>query len=164
MIILKNQFNGKSGEDIWSSLILSLPAEEVSKMAPRDQINSRGAGEGEEEEEEEVQPKSEPESETVEVEADEKDFEEEETPVELVRLEAAAPKGGKMSKTKTVKDLRQEYDKFARWVVQYSTVYPPKSTSVYHQYISNLSKMELILSAQVHSASRITSPLQHKAR
>ena len=118
VIILKNQFNGKSGEDIWSSLILSLPAEEVSKMAPRDQINSRGAGEGEEEEEEEVQPKSEPESETVEVEADEKDFEEEETPVELVRLEAAAPKGGKMSKTKTVKDLSQEYDKFARLVIQ----------------------------------------------
>ena len=114
---MKNQFNGKSGEDIWSSLILSLPAEEVSKMAPRDQINSRGAGEGEEEEEE-VEPKSDSGSETVEVESDEKDFEEEEMSVELVRLEAAAAKGGKMSKSKTVKDLRQEYDKFARWVIQ----------------------------------------------
>ena len=127
---MKNQFNGKSGEDIWSSLILSLPAEEVSKMAPRDQINSRGAGEGEEEEEEVVESKSEPESETVEDEAVEKDFEEEEMPVELVRLEAAAPKGGKMSKTKTVKDLSQEYDKFARWVIQHSTEYPTKSMSV----------------------------------
>jgi len=41
------------------------------------------------------------------------DFEEEEMSVELVRLEAAAAKGGEMSKSKTVKDLRQEYDKFA---------------------------------------------------
>ena len=127
-------------------------------MAPRDQINSRGAGEGEEEEEEEVQPKSEPESETVEVEADEKDFEEEETPVELVRLEAAAPKGGKMSKTKTVKDLRQEYDKFARWVVQYSTVYPPKSTSVYQQFVKDgadtFSTSSLSLADHVSSATQ----------
>ena len=113
---MKNQFNGKSGEDIWSSLILSLPREEISKMAPRDQTDSRGAGEREEEEE--VESKSDPKSETVEDEADEKSFDEEETPVELVRLEEAASKGGKMSKTKTVKDLRQEYDKFARWVIQ----------------------------------------------
>ena len=112
---MKNQFNGKSGEDIWSSLILSLPTEEISKMAPRDQIDSRGAGEGEEEG---VESKSELASETVEEKAVEKSFEEEETPVEVVKLEAAASKSGKMSKTKTVKDLKQEYDKFARWVIQ----------------------------------------------
>ena len=87
-------------------------------MAPRDQIDSKC--EAAEEEEEAAAHKSEHESDTVEDAAVEKDFDEEEMSVELVAvpLEAAASKKGKMSKTKTVKDLRQEYDKFARWVIQ----------------------------------------------
>jgi len=112
VIILKNQFNGKSGEDIWSSLLLSLPLTEISKMAPRDQIDSKG--EAAEEEEEAAAHKS-VECDTVEDAAVEKGLDEEEISVDLmaVPLEAAASKKGKMSKTKTVKDLRQEYDKFA---------------------------------------------------
>ena len=114
---MKNQFNGKSGEDIWSSLLLSLPLTEISKMAPRDQIDSKG--EAAEEEEEAAAHKS-VECDTVEDAAVEKGLDEEEISVDLVAvpLEAAASKKGKMSKTKTVKDLRQEYDKFARWVIQ----------------------------------------------
>jgi len=118
VIILKNQFNGKSGEDIWSSLLLSLPLTEISKMAPRDQIDSKGEAAEEEEEaaaHKSVESKSEHESDTVEDAAVEKGLDEEEISVDLVAvpLEAAASKKGKMSKTKTVKDLRQEYDKFA---------------------------------------------------
>ena len=118
---MKNQFNGKSGEDIWSSLLLSLPLTEISKMAPRDQIDSKGEAEKEKAAaHKSVESKSEHESDTVEDAAVEKDFDEEEMSVDLVAvpLEAAASKKGKMSKTKTVKDLRQEYDKFARWVIQ----------------------------------------------
>ena len=127
---MKNQFNGKSGEDIWSSLILSLPGHEISKMAPTDQIDSAtGVGEAGEEEEgvahKSAESKSEHESETVEIREDHRleggrGFDEDDALVELVAvpLEAAASKRGKMSKTKTVKDLRQEYDKFARWVIQ----------------------------------------------
>merc|ERR1712107_955567 len=48
VIILKNQFNSKTGEDIWSSLILSLPVEEISKMAPKDQVDSISHGANEE--------------------------------------------------------------------------------------------------------------------
>lgn len=128
VIILKNQFNGKSGEDIWSSLILSLPVDEISKMAPRDQIDSKAVGDAGEEEEEEgvshksVESKSEQESESSKAREAEKGFDdEEEASVELVAIPleaAAASKKGKMSKTKTVKDLRQEYDKFARWVIK----------------------------------------------
>merc|ERR1719234_526562 len=81
-------------------------------MAPRDQIDSKCEAA---EEEEAAAHKSEHESDTVEDATVEKDFDEEEMSVELmaVPLEAAASKKGKMSKTKTVKDLRQEYDKFA---------------------------------------------------
>ena len=126
MIILKNQFNGKSGEDIWSSLILSLPLDEILKMAPRDQIDTKSEAEDEEEAaHQSVESKSEHESETVEIGEDHRleggrGVDEEDSLVELVAvpLEAAASKKGKMSKTKTVKDLRQEYDKFARWVIQ----------------------------------------------
>jgi len=117
VIILKNQFNGKSGEDIWSSLLLSLPLTEISKMAPRDQIDSKGEAAEEEKAaaHKSVESKSEHESDTVEDATVEKGFDEEEMSVDLVAvpLEAAASKKGKMSKTKTVKDLRQEYDKFA---------------------------------------------------
>ena len=34
MILLKNIYRGKTAEDIWTSLILSLPAEEITKMVP----------------------------------------------------------------------------------------------------------------------------------
>ena len=123
---MKNQFNGKSGEDIWSSLILSLPLDEILKMAPRDQIDTKSEAEDEEEAaHQSVESKSEHESETVEIREDHRleggrGVDEEDSLVELVAvpLEAAASKKGKMSKTKTVKDLRQEYDKFARWVIQ----------------------------------------------
>ena len=119
---MKNQFNGKSGEDIWSSLILSLPLDEILKMAPRDQIDTKSEAEDEEEAaHQSVESKSEHESETVEIGEDHRleggrGVDEEDSLVELVAvpLEAAASKKGKMSKTKTVKDLRQEYDKFAR--------------------------------------------------
>ena len=129
MIILKNQFNGKSGEDIWSSLVLSLPLDEILKMAPRDQIDSKGEAEEEEEAaHKSVLSKSEQKSETVEARKVHglkggRGFDEEEPLVELVAvpLEAAASKKGKMSKTKTVKDLRQEYDKFARCFNSLST-------------------------------------------
>ena len=122
MIILKNQFNGKSGEDIWSSLVLSLPLDEILKMAPRNQIDTKSEAEDEEEAaHQSVESKSEHESETVEIREDHRleggrGVDEEE--LVAVPLEAAASKKGKMSKTKTVKDLRQEYDKFARWVIQ----------------------------------------------
>ena len=126
MIILKNQFNGKSGEDIWSSLVLSLPLDEILKMAPRDQIDTKSEAEDEEEAaHKSIESKSEHECETVEAREDHRleggrGVDEEDSLVELVAvpLEAAASKKGKMSKTKTVKDLRQEYDKFARWVIQ----------------------------------------------
>ena len=119
VIILQNQFNGKSGEDIWSSLILSLPVDEISKMAPRDQIDSKSVGDaGEGVSHKSVESKSEQESESSKAREAEKGFDdEEEASVELVAIPleaAAASKKGKMSKTKTVKDLRQEYDKFAR--------------------------------------------------
>ena len=143
MIILKNQFNGKSGEDIWSSLILSLPLDEILKMAPRDQIDTKSEAEDEEEAaHQSVESKSEHESETVEIGEDHRleggrGFDEEDTLVELVAmpLEAAASKKGKMSKTKTVKDLRQEYDKFARWVIQLLILYQCINI---HQEISNV--------------------------
>ena len=34
MIVLKNRFHGRSAEDVWSSLILSLSLEEISKLTP----------------------------------------------------------------------------------------------------------------------------------
>ena len=99
VIILKNQYNGKIGEDIWSSLILSLPAEEIFKMAPKDQIDSK-------------------EEEAVDGRGEEEASDEDEREVVTIRLEDAgsSSKKGRMSKAMTVKDLKQEYDKFARWI------------------------------------------------
>ena len=37
MIILKNKFNGKTADEIWSTLILSLPIDEINKMTPREE-------------------------------------------------------------------------------------------------------------------------------
>ena len=34
LIVLRNRFRGKSAEDIWSSLILSLPMEEITRLTP----------------------------------------------------------------------------------------------------------------------------------
>ena len=94
---MKNQYNGKIGEDIWSSLILSLPAEEIFKMAPKDQIDSK-------------------EEEAVDGRGEEEASDEDEREVVTIRLEDAASssKKGRMSKAMTVKDLKQEYDKYAR--------------------------------------------------
>ena len=92
---MKNQYNGKIGEDIWSSLILSLPAEEIFKMAPKDQIDSK-------------------EEEAVDGRGEEEASDEDEREVVTIRLEDAGSKKGRMSKAMTVKDLKQEYDKFAR--------------------------------------------------
>ena len=96
---MKNQYNGKIGEDIWSSLILSLPAEEIFKMAPKDQIDS----------------KEESKCEAVDGRGEEDGSDEDEREVVTVRLEdTSSSKKGRMSKAMTVKDLKQEYDKFAR--------------------------------------------------
>ena len=95
---MKNQYNGKIGEDIWSSLILSLPAEEIFKMAPKDQIDSKE------------------ECEAVGGRGEEEASDEDEREVVTIRLEDAgsSSKKGRMSKAMTVKDLKQEYDKYAR--------------------------------------------------
>ena len=37
VIILKNKFNGKTADEIWSTLILSLPINEINKMTPREE-------------------------------------------------------------------------------------------------------------------------------
>ena len=42
IIVLKNKFNSKNADDIWSTLILTLPIDEINKMTPReDQINMK---------------------------------------------------------------------------------------------------------------------------
>ena len=37
MIVLKNKFNGKTADEIWSTLILSLPIDEINRMTPREE-------------------------------------------------------------------------------------------------------------------------------
>lgn len=108
MIILKNKFKGKSTEDIWSSLILSLPAEEIEKMAPGEKKEVSFAEPDVVDAKEDI--------ETMEVEEAKEGAREEEDLVEVVtlRLEDAATKKERMDKSKSVKDLKKEYDKFAR--------------------------------------------------
>ena len=114
VIVLKNQVNSKTGEDIWSSLILSLPIGEISKMAPKDQVDSISCGDNEEKDlpTEKVNSKRsgyvEQEKSNDAVLEDVLDASDEE--LVAVPLEASSKR---MNKTKTVKDLRNDFDKFA---------------------------------------------------
>ena len=108
VILLKNKFKGKSAEDIWSSLILSLPAEDIRKMAPGEKREVLFAEPDVVDAKETI--------ETMEMEDEKHGTQVEEDVVEVVtlRLEDAATKKERMDKSKSVKDLKKEYDKFAR--------------------------------------------------
>ena len=37
VIVIKNKFKGKTADEIWSSLILSLPVDEINRMTAREE-------------------------------------------------------------------------------------------------------------------------------
>ena len=97
---MKKQHGGKRPEDIWSSLILSLPPEEIARMTP---------GEGREEEKRAVGVTDE-----VDNQEDEEDDDEVVVVVAKKLEDTDKDQREKMDKTQSVKDLKKAYDSFAR--------------------------------------------------
>lgn len=50
VIVMRNKYGGKSAEDVWSSLILSLPMDEITRLTPTHDDNDNITEEGDDEE------------------------------------------------------------------------------------------------------------------